>query len=1094
METHRVVVVLGDFNSRLGCINADGSTRFTEDHTLPAHARPAGRELRSFCSALGLAPTHGRHAASPGRATCASANTTLTARSESDYVLVSSDLLDFEVLPPQEWATRPSAHAHTLVAVQLSLRPFVRADSAETPKSVRPSMTVAPYGAHEYDTIAHSIAAGITSGACWLRDNFVQTVLHAGTRALGNPESVLRSRVYRQFQGLALPPHLVAMREQCRALRRLGKRLARTDVAASAQAYAEARTATRAANRACHEFVRTQQQRGITASLELRRRDPFAFWRLFRSTAPENPHCHADHQRIPDRLGVPALSGFTSHFRRLFAETRTGLLPGVTDAGWLQWVPRACHSGRAGPDIGGEFTWQEVYLCLFPPSKRMQPSPCCADCAQCREYGRDWLRWKRDSTGRVEPPQWKPCLSTSKAAGPDGLPAELLSWARPDRIEDRHRYRRLVATAIATIFNAQLNGPVSAEWVRSVLTPVLKHAKPGQTIDPGDPDVYRGIAVGNTLSKLLSLVLISRLSHFLAVHGIISREQVGFLWRHAAEEHVFTLTQSLKARLRAGASTHVLFVDLRKAYDKVHLATLWRVLEVVGVPDRIVALLRGMAAVRTTQVRVNGELSEPIPYEAGVPQGDPLSCLLFLVFIESLSRYLAAHLPGVDALGVRIKHLLFADDLAALSDTPEGLQHALELVGSWCAAWGMEMGIGQGKTEALSFLADGAPEPRLELRHGTQVVPWGTSYRYLGFMTSTDLSEHVMIERLLERLRSGLYRYFTRNETLRRSPVATQLQVYRTTTLVATEYLRCILSLSSSTCAKLDTECKRVARAILGIPVTAANALAWGATALLPAEAICLRERERLRLTLEHTPHRDSLAAELYAALQREPHSRASTRGPLANWAHATAASRDRAAQSGAVFVAPTCYSDISRVAHVAARSYANAVVKRELDEHLRRRHGTQPATTAMHLLSSRPSSVGSAAHARYLSLGMAYNASLLGEQRGSTPASIVGPGCHGALLALAHSGRYPAVASAQLGLEATSRWPFADRPVAADRELWRGAQTYKQRFVPRACRLCRGRDSIEDIFHLACECPHPAMRAAQAGITAALVSTVWVR
>jgi hypothetical protein len=125
-------------------------------------------------------------------------------------------------------------------------------------------------------------------------------------------------------------------------------------------------------------------------------------------------------------------------------------------------------------------------------------------------------------------------------------------------------------------------------------------------------------------------VLISRLSHFLAVHGIISREQVGFLWRHAAEEHVFTLTQSLKARLRAGASTHVLFVDLRKAYDKVHLATLWRVLEVVGVPDRIVALLRGMAAVRTTQVRVNGELSEPIPYEAGVPQGDPLSCHLMM--------------------------------------------------------------------------------------------------------------------------------------------------------------------------------------------------------------------------------------------------------------------------------------------------------------------------------------------------------------------------------------------------------------------------------------------------------------------------------
>ncbi len=528
--------------------------------------------------------------------------------------------------------------------------------------------------------------------------------------------------------------------------------------------YAEARVATAAVNRACSVFVRTQQRQGVTASLMLRKLDPSAFWRLFKSTAPENPRCHADHQRIPDRNGVPAMTSFTDHFRKLFAEVRAGPLPGVTDEGWLQWVPQARHSGCTDPDVGGDFTWEEVYLCLFPPSKKMLASPCCAECVQYREYSREWWRWKRDTTGWVAPPEWKPRLSTSKAARPDGLPAELLSWARPENIEERHRYRRLVATAIATVFNAQLNGPVSAEWVRSVLSPVLKHAKPGQTIDPGDPDVYRGIAVGNTLSKLLSLVLISRLSHFLAVHGIIAREQVGFLWRHAAEEHVFTLTQSLKARLRSGAPTHVLFVDLRKAYDRVHLATLWRVLDVVGVPPRIVTLLHAMAAVRTTQVRVNGELSELIPYEAGVPQSNPLSCLLFLVYIESLSRFLSAHLPGVDVLGVRVRHLLFADDLAVLSDTPKGLQHALELVGLWCTAWGMEMGIGQGKTEALSFLPRGTPEPRLELRHGTQLVPWGTSYRYLGFVTCADLSEHAMIERLLERQRSGFYRYFSRNQ------------------------------------------------------------------------------------------------------------------------------------------------------------------------------------------------------------------------------------------------------------------------------------------------------------------------------------------
>ena len=140
---------------------------------------------------------------------------------------------------------------------------------------------------------------------------------------------------------------------------------------------------------------------------------------------------------------------------------------------------------------------------------------------------------------------------------------------------------------------------------------------------------------------------------------------------------------------------------------------------------------------------------------------------------------------------------------------------------------------------------------------------------------------------------------------------------------------------------------------------------------------------------------------------------------------------------------------------------------------------------------------MGSAAHTHYLTLGMTHNATLLGEQRGSTPCSITGPACHGSLLATAHHGRYPAVASALLGLEATSRWPFCDRPTAADRELWRGTETYKQRLTPRACRLCHDRDSTEDIFHLACECTHPAMTSVQSDIAATLpglVTSIWAQ
>ena len=150
---------------------------------------------------------------------------------------------------------------------------------------------------------------------------------------------------------------------------------------------------------------------------------------------------------------------------------------------------------------------------------------------------------------------------------------------------------------LANLFNAMLREgrPPDPDFVRSSITPILKAAKPGQPVDASHPDFYRGIAVSNTLCKLLSLILVARVSHWAQLNGILSAEQAGFLWRHAAEEHVFTLSQAIKTRLQDKQSTFVLFVDVKKAYDMVHHGLLWPLLTVMGIPDVIVRYLRAAA-------------------------------------------------------------------------------------------------------------------------------------------------------------------------------------------------------------------------------------------------------------------------------------------------------------------------------------------------------------------------------------------------------------------------------------------------------------------------------------------------------------------
>jgi hypothetical protein len=125
--------------------------------------------------------------------------------------------------------------------------------------------------------------------------------------------------------------------------------------------------------------------------------------------------------------------------------------------------------------------------------------------------------------------------------------------------------------------------------------------------------------------------------------------------------------------------------------------------------------------------------------------------------------------------------------------------------------------------------------------------------------------------------------------------------------------------------------------------------------------------------------------------------------------------------------------------------------VKRELDEHLRRRRGTQPATAATHMLSTRPSSVGSAAHPQIFHWGWrtTRRAAQLHTRQHRGPRMPRGP--PGARAQRQIPGRRVSTAGHR-----------GHVPVALRRPSRRGRPraTYHRRFVPRACRLCRGANS----------------------------------
>ncbi len=112
--------------------------------------------------------------------------------------------------------------------------------------------------------------------------------------------------------------------------------------------------------------------------------------------------------------------------------------------------------------------------------------------------------------------------------------------------------------------------------------------------------------------------------------------------------------------------TVAFFIDFSKAYDMVPHTALWGTLAKKGITGNLLQVIQRLYSNQHSCVRLSdGSLSDPIKMTRGVRQGDPMSPLLFNVFIDSVLE----NVEGVAVPGLvqRVRGLLYADDLVVLA-------------------------------------------------------------------------------------------------------------------------------------------------------------------------------------------------------------------------------------------------------------------------------------------------------------------------------------------------------------------------------------------------------------------------------------------
>ena len=213
-------------------------------------------------------------------------------------------------------------------------------------------------------------------------------------------------------------------------------------------------------------------------------------------------------------------------------------------------------------------------------------------------------------------------LAPDKTPGPDEITNRVLKNTLPTI--ERH---------VCALIQVSLNRGHFPKLFKHSTTVVLrKPSKPDYT----KANAYRPIALENTLGKVLESVIADVLSYLSETHELLPAQHYGGRPGRSVEDAMMILSESIHKAWKEKKVYTAVFMDVAGAFNNVHHKRLTHNLRMRRVPAGIVHWVGSFLQGRSTQLQFNGTRSKPIPTPAGIPQGSPLSPLLYMYYNADL--------------------------------------------------------------------------------------------------------------------------------------------------------------------------------------------------------------------------------------------------------------------------------------------------------------------------------------------------------------------------------------------------------------------------------------------------------------------------
>ncbi|RDI82983.1 hypothetical protein Vi05172_g6866 [Venturia inaequalis] len=287
-------------------------------------------------------------------------------------------------------------------------------------------------------------------------------------------------------------------------------------------------------------------------------------------------------------------------------------------------------------------------------------------------------------------------LRSTSSPGLDKFPNVLLKLCRTT-----------IVPHLEHLFNACLRLGYHPVSFKSALTIVLR--KPGRTGSYRNAKNWRPIALLSCIGKLLESVFAHRLKNLAISHKLIPKSQFGFAGK-STEAATLYLTSLIRLAWERGLVVTVMGTDIESAFDRVDRAKLLHILYDRGIPDWLINCISSFLSDRTTKIAIPGFQSEFLNVLLGIPQGSPLSPILWSFFLAPLLERLEQLLETPTGSREFIFTMAYVDDtyLIAMSPTLKNNCTILEKVHEGCGEWSQEysMKFSLEKYKIMHFLPD----------------------------------------------------------------------------------------------------------------------------------------------------------------------------------------------------------------------------------------------------------------------------------------------------------------------------------------------------------------------------------------------------